>query len=356
MHIKLSCNWCRADAPGQPVDQRLFALLDEIRGGGSIRRAAQAIGVSYRFAWGLIRDWETHFSQALISTERGRKQGAQLTEFGQTLLMEQLETRETLAPLLDEHAARINARLNRVDRGSTRAETRIHASHDLILDTIQDQLRGGINASIDYQVRGSLNNLRSLVKHECDIAGFHFPVTHADTDLVEQYRHYLKTAGASCVELATREQGLIIQKGNPKNIHCISDLTRRSVRFINRQAGSGTRILFDSLLEQENIRPADIRGYVNEEHTHMAIAAMVASHAVDAGMGLKAAARHFRLEFIPLARERYCLALSPQLDKRLRKQLLSVLRAQHSGNKIGKFPGYDTANIGKAVPLAKLFA
>lgn len=356
MHIKFGLQWFADKNRKRPIDSRLFLLLREIQVAGSITLAADNIGVSYRLAWGLIREWEHHFRHALIITERGKKQGARLTEFGQTLILEDKEVREQVLPALDQHASRINSSLVNFNQTTVPDNLKIHASHDLVMTALMEDLRGKPGWKIEYEVRGSLNNLKALANHDCDIAGFHFPVNFTDPHLSDQYIHYIKLAHADCIYIATREQGLIVPTGNPKNIKSVRDLTRRSVRFINRQNQSGTRILFDALLEHESIKASQINGYVNEEFTHMAVAAMVASGAADAGMGLEAAGRQFHMDFIPLISEKYCLALATHLDSKLGNDLKKHLASTRFRRKISHIPGYEISGIGKEVPLKKLFA
>ncbi len=356
MHIKLGLQWFADGHRRKPVDRRLFPLLAEVHNTGSIGRAATAVGLSYRFAWGLIRNWESAFGQTLLITGRGRRQGARLSDFAHALLTQDKTVHTQLLPVLDECAARINTDLNLAQTQAGTGHVKILASHDLVMNLLVGELRTHAGWDIDYEVHGSLGNLRALAKHDCDIAGFHFPLEFPDKSMLEHYDKYLRRAQAGCLAVTTREQGLIVQAGNPKGIQSIRDLTRRSVRFINRQVESGTRILTDALLRQEGIKPERISGYLNEEYTHNAVAAMVASGAADAGMGLKAAARQFHLDFIPLVRERYCLALAPELDGRFSDMLGKALRSGDLKKKIGRIPGYHPSGIGKAVPLDRLFA
>jgi len=356
MHIQLGLQWYADKHREKPVDQRLFALLKDIERSGSISAAAENTGVSYRFAWGLIREWERQFGNPLIHTERGKKIGARLTEFSQALLLENAEILRQLLPALTDHASRVSNSLNNIGKTTARDCLKIFASHDLAMSQLMETLNGVTAWTIIHEVRGSLNNLRSLVDHNCDVAGFHFPLDFPDADLLRQYQRLLSLAGASCIDIAIRRQGLIVQKGNPKNINSIRDLGKRSVRFINRQQQSGTRVLVDSLLKHAGMKPAQVNGYVNEEYTHLAVAAMVASGAADAGMGLEAAARQFKLAFVPVIKERYCLALAPGLDSRMVNMLKKHLTAARFRNRIGKIPGYQAGQCGEEVPLSRLFA
>ncbi len=150
------------------------------------------------------------------------------------------------------------------------------------------------------------------------------------------------------INLAIRQQGLMVPKGNPKGVTGVESLTRDDLIFINRQRGAGTRILLDHHLKAEGISPRDIRGYDNEEFTHMAVAVNVLTGAADCGMGIMAAARALNLDFVPLARERYDLAIPTRYmdDPRIRI-LLGLIRSDTVKDRIRDLGGYGTELTGK---------
>jgi len=139
----------------------------------------------------------------------------------------------------------------------------------------------------------------------------------------------------------TRTQGIIVAKGNPLRIESIDDLVRPGVRFVNRQAGSGTRILFDALLAQRGIDARRIHGYDTGEFTHAAVAAFVASGMADAGFGVEPAARQFKLGFVPMIKERYMLACRQgSLRREPMRELIALLRGPEYRAMIEPVPGY----------------
>src|SRR5206468_2807106 len=145
---------------------------------------------------------------------------------------------------------------------------------------------------------------------KCDLAGFHVAESQRQSSrALLAYRHWLRPRVQKLVSLVTRQQGLMVSKNNPKKIREIRDLAAKGVRFINRQAGSGSRLEFDQLLAQANVEARDIDGYHTEEFTHLAVAATIAAGMADAGFGIKAAAVRYGLDFIPLLNERYYLLL-----------------------------------------------
>jgi molybdate-binding protein len=162
------------------------------------------------------------------------------------------------------------------------------------------------------------------------------------------FRRYLKARQHTLIGLATRTQGLMVAKGNPKGIRDLTDLARNEVRLINRQRDSGTRVEFDELLSGAGIDPAAIDGYHTEEFTHLAVAATVAGGMADAGYGIRAAAAHYGLDFIPLLTERYYFACrTDTLEDPLQAKFIELLGGPELREILSAMPGYGTAITGK---------
>jgi putative molybdopterin biosynthesis protein len=154
------------------------------------------------------------------------------------------------------------------------------------------------------------------------------------------------------VTLAEREQGLIVPRGNPCGLLGWVDLAQPSLRFINRQPGSGTRTLLDYHLRLEGIPPQRIAGYASIAPTHLAVAAAVADGQADAGLGLFAAARAYGLDFVPLARERFDLILPAENRHRLPlTAVLETLRTDEFRAVVAQLGGYDTARMGEETAI-----
>ena len=119
-------------------------------------------------------------------------------------------------------------------------------------------------------------------------------------------------AGA-VVRLVHRQQGLLVAPGNPLGLAAVADLARAGVRYVNRQRGAGTRVLLDHELARHGVDPVDVEGYGREESTHLAVAAAVAAGRVDTGLGIRAAATAFGLDFVPVAEEPYDLVTTPEV-------------------------------------------
>ena len=188
---------------------------------------------------------------------------------------------------------------------------------------------------------GSLAGLVALRRGEAHLAGAHLLDPETGEYNIPYVRRYLPGQEVVLVTLVHREQGLMVPKGNPKGIRGLEDLTREDVRFINRQRGSGTRILLDYHLQRLGIAPEQVQGYADEEYTHLAVAAAVASGRADCGLGIAAAAHALGLDFIPLFTERYELVVPADLyESDLLRPLWDVLQDADFRKQVAGLPGY----------------
>ncbi|MGH8600979.1 MAG: substrate-binding domain-containing protein, partial [Burkholderiales bacterium] len=252
--FELSCRWSLAGR--DIIDPCLFEVLEGIRATHSLAGAVRAAGVSYRHGWGLIGRWSAEFGAPLAELTRGS--GSRLTPFAEKLLWAERTARERITPHLHALAADLNRELGRAHRSST-LDLSIVASHDLALAELRDRLNGSERLTVDLRFAGSLDALAALARGTCDIAGFHVPRLISES-IAAQYSKWLRKHRWRFVHFVTRQQGLIVASGNPKRIAGLKSLARRNVRFINRQPGSGTRLLFDALLAANELQPAQIAG------------------------------------------------------------------------------------------------
>lgn len=226
-------------------------------------------------------------------------------------------------------------------------------SHDNTLDVLADELRarhGHLTLSSSHV--GSMGGLMAIKKGGCHMAGTHLLDTADGTYNVSYIKKYLSNMPVRLIQLVLRDQGLIVPRGNPKNIHGIADLCRDDVRFINRQGGSGTRILLDYKLNDLDISPDRVRGYDHEEFTHMSVAASVLGGAVDVGLGILAAAQALGLDFIPVVTEQYDIVI-PEIhfDSEPIRLLLATIRTDAFKQRVARLGGYDTRNTGQEIAL-----
>jgi putative molybdopterin biosynthesis protein len=222
-------------------------------------------------------------------------------------------------------------------------------SHDMTLDLIANLLKQyEPKVNLASSNVGSLGGLLALRKGNAHLAGSHLLDTETGEYNISYINRYLPSAEVYLVNLVHREQGLIVAPGNPKSIRGLEDLSRDGVGFVNRQAGSGTRILFDWRLAQLGIDPASINGYEREEYTHMAVAVDVLSGSADVGMGIHAAAQALGLDFISVTTERYDLVIpAVNYDNPLVQRLLEVIATQKFQDQVMAMGGYDVCDTGR---------
>jgi len=222
-------------------------------------------------------------------------------------------------------------------------------SHDLTIDllgsAVKEKSEGRI--TISSSNIGSMGGLTAIEKEIAHLAGSHL----LDTETGDYNRSYIRRlitrTPVTLLTLVHRWQGFMIAKGNPKNVSGIEDLTRPDIGFINRQAGSGTRILLDYELEKAGIDPKAIPGYRSEEYTHMSIAMAVASGRADVGLGILASAKALDLDFIPIVRERYDLVIPDSFlgDERM-ALLLEIIRSASFIEQVLALGGYEVEETG----------
>jgi putative molybdopterin biosynthesis protein len=222
-------------------------------------------------------------------------------------------------------------------------------SHDITLDLIADRLpRRAPGLRLSASNVGSLGGLLALRDGRSHLGGTHLLDPETGEYNVADVKRYLPDRPVRLVTLAHREQGLLVRPGNPRSIRSLADLTREDVTFINRQAGSGTRVLLDYELERAGLSRRDIRGYEQEEFTHPAVAVQVAAGGADAGLGILAAARALGLDFIPVATERYDLCIpADHLDDPRITALLDLLQDPEFRQAVAALGGYHVEEMGR---------
>ncbi len=224
-------------------------------------------------------------------------------------------------------------------------------SHDNTLDILADQIRfGHKNLTLSSSHVGSMGGLMAIKKGVCHLAGAHLLDTQDGSYNISYVKKYLSDVPVKLVNLVLRDQGLIVLPGNPKAIKGIEDLGRKDVTFINRQAGSGTRILLDFRLTQLGIDPSCVNGYENEEFTHMSVAVAVLSGTVDVALGIYAAAKALNLDFIPVVTEQYDLII-PEIffESENIRILLDTINSPEFKKRVQALGGYSTEKTGQII-------
>jgi molybdate transport repressor ModE-like protein len=349
--ISIKPVWTIQHDDGQTLPPRLLELLVQVHAQGSLLGACQRLGVSYRHAWDLVRQGEAQFGTTLLHMERGK--GSTLSPLGEKLVWADHRITARLRPVLDSLASELATEISRVSVAEP-VVLRMHASHGFAVETLVACLTQE-GRSVEIKYCSSTEAAAALRDGACDAAGFHIPGGDAEAAALAHYARWLDP-NHRVVDIATRRQGLIVAPGNPKKVYDVADLTRDGLRFINRQAGSGTRLLLESLLESRHVNPADIHGFEQGEFTHAAVAAYVASGMADVGFGLETPARRFQLDFVPLAMERYFLLCSPAtLELPAMQATLAVLCSPAFQEAVDRLPGYSASNAGRVTTLREAF-
>lgn len=331
----LRWNWDLGIGLADVDTRRLLHLLTALLDTSALGKAAGAAGMSYRAAWGLLRDCQKRFGHELVVMERGR--GTRLTAFGESLVEMDGAARAALGDVHAVWEARMHGLLAPVLGVSPRLT--LHASHDLAL---ADWIEHGRQVPVTITWGGSEQVLAALGRGECDIAGFHVPESWSPAKLGKWLGRWLKPALHVCLPVMRRCQGLIVARGNPLELRLLADVAKRGVRLVNRQRGSGTRVLIDELLREAKIDPLHIDGYAHEEFTHDAVAATVAGGSADVGFGIHAAAARYDLDFVPLVEERYGFALRRSvLTTEAGQSFLRRLSGRTFTERLRSLPGYQ---------------
>jgi putative molybdopterin biosynthesis protein len=220
-------------------------------------------------------------------------------------------------------------------------------SHDLALEGLAEHLEKHVTL-LSLPV-GSLDGLVNLRQGLCQISGSHLldETGEYNTPFV---RHLFPDRAVEIVTLAHRTQGLMLSSGNPKGIKKIADVAKPTIRFVNRNAGSGTRLWFDSELRKLTIPIEKINGYDKVVKTHSEAAALIESGKADVALGLQAAAHQHNLDFIPLFEERYDLVLPRENEKTL-TPLLDYLQTATFRTELNSLTGYNSLHSGEQIQI-----
>lgn len=240
----------------------------------------------------------------------------------------------------------VNVQLTR-SRAEIERTLVITGSHDPLLDEIADILKRQDRASsVASSHVGSMGGITAVKRGEAHLGGIHLLDEASGTYNVPYLRKYFPQGGVVLVECVQRTQGLMVPKGNPLGIREFADIA--GTRYVNRQKGSGTRILCDYLARQNRLDTETVPGYEREEYTHTAVAAAIAAGTADAGLGILSAARIYDLDFVPVCEEQYDLLVAQsafQLD--MVQRLLEVLRGAEFARRLSAMGGYSLNHPGE---------
>ena len=223
-------------------------------------------------------------------------------------------------------------------------------SHDLCLDILHDLLKRSSPFSLASNHVGSLGGILAIRDNMTLLAGSHLLDPESGDYNLSYIDRYLPERPIALITLVHREQGFMVQPGNPKNIRTVGDLLNDEVTMINRQAGSGTRVLLDHELAKADLDGDGINGYEAEEYTHMAVAVAVLSGKADTGPGILAAARALELDFVPITEERYDLIIPEEfLHLPAMQKVLGIINSDRFKEAVEARGGYSTRETGQRV-------
>lgn len=226
-------------------------------------------------------------------------------------------------------------------------------SHDPLLDEVADMMhRADPTVFMSSSHVGSMGGIMAIRRGEAHAGGCHLLDTETGAYNLSFLKKYFPNGGIRLVRCVGRQQGLMLAKGNPLDIKEFADIAKNGVRYVNRQKGSGTRVLMDYLCEQYAVNVSDIYGYEREELTHTSVAAQIANGSADAGMGIYSAAQLYDLDFLPICIEEYDLIIPDHAwETPVVQQLIATLKSPAFREKMLAMGGYTVDHPGEIIPL-----
>lgn len=226
-------------------------------------------------------------------------------------------------------------------------------SHDPLLDEVADMMhRADPTVFMSSSHVGSMGGIMAIRRGEAHAGGCHLLDTETGVYNLFFLKKYFPNGGIRLVRCVGRQQGLMLAKGNPLDIKEFADIAKNGVRYVNRQKGSGTRVLMDYLCEQYAVNVSDIYGYEREELTHTSVAAQIANGSADAGMGIYSAAQLYDLDFLPICIEEYDLIIPDHAwETPVVQQLIATLKSPAFREKMLAMGGYTVDHPGEIIPL-----
>ena len=318
---------------------------------GTVQRAYQELGRQ-----GLVRSRAgqgTHVSESPSVQDGTPLRRAALVHRAEAFLLEAFtagytpdEVDQAVSLAMDHWRA-----IERRPAPSSSDTLRFAGSHDLAVTWLSahfDEVASGCTFQVSFN--GSLGGLIALAEGEADLAGSHLWDEGTDSYNLPFVERLLPGRRVALLALARRRTGLIVPAGNPQRITGLADLARPEVTFVNRQAGSGTRVWLDAQLHQSGVRPAQVRGYSVEKLTHSDVARAIAEGQAGVGLGLEGSARAFGLDFILMVSERYDLVIPEEsLEHPAVRSLAAWLESSAARNAITALGGYETGETGRII-------
>ncbi|MEJ5293263.1 MAG: substrate-binding domain-containing protein [Candidatus Methanosuratincola sp.] len=324
------------------IGEKEARILEGVRNYGSLIAAAKSAGITYAHAWNLVEDMSRRLGEAIVFSRRGGEDGGgtSLTAKGEELLEEYLRIEAKVGACL-------GARTPRVFREVRRADLVIVGSSCMGIKVISGLMQG---LSVEIAEVGSTAGITAVMIGEADLAGLHIYDEESGKYNAPFIRKFWPAGSALLIKGYLREQGFIVESGNPKRIYSLRDVVKKGYKIANRNAGSGTRNILERLILQDGIDPSKLRGYEHELRTHEEVAKEVYEGRAAIGIGLRAAAERFGLDFIKICDEEFDFVCEKRrLHKKGLQTFLNVLRSEEFRIRVEEEPGLrctpDTGNV-----------
>jgi len=318
------------------LGEREGRILEGIKKFGSFMATAKSLGMTYAHVWIVVDELSKRVGEPVVRAQRGGETGggATLTDAGNRLLEEYKALEEKVSSFLGSKKEFIFLEFKRPDLS-------IIGSSCVGVKILAEMVKGFSTEVVEV---GSTAGLTAIMLGEADVAGIHLFDEESKTYNVPFVRRAWPSGMAVLIRGYTREQGLMVKRGNPKDIRSVEDLGRRGVRLINRNLGSGTRELLDRLLREHRIAAKDVKGYDFEVRTHEEVARAVEEGRADVGLGLRATASVLGLDFMKICDESFdFVAERRRLGKPSVRAFIEALKSPRFKEELGRrTPGINT--------------
>ncbi|OAZ60563.1 uncharacterized protein SRCM100169_02498 [Bacillus siamensis] len=229
-----------------------------------------------------------------------------------------------------------------------KSQSVIISGQDVSMDLLSKQLEQKIQASPLRKYSGSLNSLIEMYRGACDIVSLHLYDGETGEYNIPYVKRILSGEPFVLFHVVLRQAGLYVKKGNPLNIQGFQDLSRKDVRIVNREKGSGARVLMDEQLRSFGIKPSDVAGYHDIVTDHLSAASQVSSGKADIGIGSQHAAYMAGTDFIPVISEQYDVVVLKQ-NRELVQSVQDILNSEEFKSQLSQLSGYDTKMTGRLI-------
>lgn len=319
--IHLFYTFSENDSSPSELRNDLITQLEAIESEHSLTGAAKKVGMSYRYFWGRIEAWEQTLGQRLVSREQGKP--ATLTPLGRKLLWAERSVQAKYAMQITQLNSELTAAFSAAMDPKAPILT-IAGCYDHFIASLQEPaFQAGLIC--DFQFNSGCEGLRQLAERSCTIAGFNF-AEHATvgSEAYQTFSPYIDPERMEGCFVSQRSQGLVVAKHNPHQLHTLTDVFAKGLRYAGRSPTTGTYTLQESLLANSGIDTARVKALSVEYPSHLAVATAVASGKADAGLCIAHAALQRNVSFLPLQWENYYLAWFKE-DRALVEPFLTVL-------------------------------